>query len=522
MLLVAAGSMLKAQEYPKEYLGLPGDNLNLYAVMDLFRDSETIEGFERSLNEADHMVNNLDLNGDGYVDYILVRDYVEGHVHHIVLRVAIGKEDFQDVAVFIVEKLGDGNVRIQLIGDEALYGKNYIIEPNYPETPNPGYRGNTVAQSGNSSGTTVVTTTYYQVAAWPVVRYIYLPTYSVWHSPYYYGYYPSYWRPWRSHYWHYYYGYHSNWYGHYYSYYRPWPRHRYTGYHSYYHGRIRHRSSHVAVMTREGRYRTTYSRPEELSRGENRYHEVVAARGSGNAATTPGNRSSVSRRDADAAGNPGQAVRRGTPEDGATTTKRPAGNNTTTRQATPATRQATPATRQATPATRQATPATRQATPASTPSTRNSSAAPRSGNTRSKATPASTPSTRNNSAAPRSGNTRSKATPASTPSTRNNSAAPRSGNTRSKATPASTPSTRNSSAAPRSGNARSKATPASTPSTRNRSSAAPTTRNSGSRVGTSGSSRSSMSSPSNSRSQRSSSGSRSGSSSRQTPPSRSR
>ena len=30
------------QDYPEEYLGLPGDNLNLYAVMNLFQESKTL------------------------------------------------------------------------------------------------------------------------------------------------------------------------------------------------------------------------------------------------------------------------------------------------------------------------------------------------------------------------------------------------------------------------------------------------------------------------------------------------
>ena len=33
---------LMADDNPKEYIGLPGDNLNLYAVMDLFQNSETL------------------------------------------------------------------------------------------------------------------------------------------------------------------------------------------------------------------------------------------------------------------------------------------------------------------------------------------------------------------------------------------------------------------------------------------------------------------------------------------------
>ena len=36
----SASLFVSAQNYPNEYLGLPGDNLNLYAVMNLFQESE--------------------------------------------------------------------------------------------------------------------------------------------------------------------------------------------------------------------------------------------------------------------------------------------------------------------------------------------------------------------------------------------------------------------------------------------------------------------------------------------------
>src|SRR5512136_2569208 len=68
--LIASMTTVRAQNYPEEYLGLPGDNLNLYAVMKLFQESETLEAFERNLNAEDSHINNLDLNGDNLVDYI--------------------------------------------------------------------------------------------------------------------------------------------------------------------------------------------------------------------------------------------------------------------------------------------------------------------------------------------------------------------------------------------------------------------------------------------------------------------
>jgi hypothetical protein len=268
--LATAWSMVGAQDYPAEYLGLPGDNLNLYATMKLFQESETLESFEKNLNDENSRINNLDLNGDNYIDYIMVIDYVNGDTHSIVLRAALNKDETQDVAVFTVQRLRDGEVQVQLVGDEALYGKNYIIEPIYAdsgETPNPGYIGN----SGNSRNVAVVRTTTYEVAAWPVVRYIYLPTYVSWHSSWYWGYYPSYWNPWRPFYWHTYYGYHYNWHNHYYRHYRAWNYNRCNIYNNFYYNNVRSYSTRVNYRIKSGHYNTTYSRPDLRKDGEALY-----------------------------------------------------------------------------------------------------------------------------------------------------------------------------------------------------------------------------------------------------------
>jgi hypothetical protein len=266
-LLLAGVSTIKAQEWPEEYLGLPGDNLNLYAVMDLFQKSETLEGFEKNLNDENSRINNLDLNGDNLVDYIMVSDYVDGDVHNIVLRVALNQKEYQDVAVFTVQKFGNGEVQIQLIGDEALYGRNYIVEPIYAETPNPGYSGRT----RYTSNVGVVTTTYYDLAYWPVIRYIYRPDYIIWRSAWYWGYWPAYWYSWSPYYWHYYYGYHYNWFDHYYAHYRYCDHYRYHGYNDFYYSNVRVHSPMVSVNINKGYYKSTYSRPEQRKDGEALY-----------------------------------------------------------------------------------------------------------------------------------------------------------------------------------------------------------------------------------------------------------
>ncbi|MDO9257208.1 MAG: hypothetical protein Q7U54_16940 [Bacteroidales bacterium] len=269
ILLMFLGYAVKAQDNTKEKLNLPGDNLNLYAVMDLFRESETLEAFEKNLNAEDSKINNLDLNNDDKIDYIRVADNVDGDVHTIILQVAVTEKENQDVAVFTVQKDNMGQVQVQLIGDEELYGKDYIIEPNYAdtasETPNPGFAGN---NNTTPKETVVVTkTTYVEVASWPVVTYIYVPTYRVWRSPWYWGYYPSYWNPWRPYYWDYYYGYHSHYYNYYYGYYRHSYYNRYPHYNDrYYHGH-RSYSNTVYQHRQSGIYKSTYSRPDTRSQG---------------------------------------------------------------------------------------------------------------------------------------------------------------------------------------------------------------------------------------------------------------
>jgi hypothetical protein len=252
----------------EEKLDLPGDNLNLYAVMKLFQESETLEGFERQLNDEETQINNLDLDGDNNIDYIRVFDNIDRNLHTISLKIALNRDQEQDVAVFFVEKKDDGQVLIQLIGDEDLYGKDYIIEPNSlssdtnGETPNPGYSADRERPINQGNNTT------YVIASWPVVRYIYIPNYTVWHSPWRWSYYPSYWRPWRPHYWHYYYGYHYHWHSYYNGNYRRYNYYRNPVWHTnYYGGGYRSRSIIVTRRSSRGDYRKTYSRPSSARQG---------------------------------------------------------------------------------------------------------------------------------------------------------------------------------------------------------------------------------------------------------------
>jgi hypothetical protein len=176
-------------------LGLPGDNLDLYAVMEIFQKSKTIEDFEKSLNADKESVNNLDLNNDKKVDFIKVITDKDGDSFSFVLQVAVSKTENQDVAVILVSKDESGKTSIQIVGDEDLYGKNYVVEPKgnggSNSTVNPGYSGQETMNLPSSSTTTTIV-----VQSPPIVQYVYSPAYMSYYPPYYYGYYPPYFHPW--------------------------------------------------------------------------------------------------------------------------------------------------------------------------------------------------------------------------------------------------------------------------------------------------------------------------------------
>jgi hypothetical protein len=172
-------------------LGLAGDGLDLYAVLDLFQKSKTIESFEKSLNDPKTKINNLDLDLDKKVDFIKVvteKKDKKDESYMFILRVDVSKTESQDVAVILLDRDKDKKVSMQIVGDEELYGKDYVIEPkgNSPVTPNPAYKGeDPVTVTVEAPATNVV------VQQAPVVQYVYSPAYVPYYPPYYYGYYPG-------------------------------------------------------------------------------------------------------------------------------------------------------------------------------------------------------------------------------------------------------------------------------------------------------------------------------------------
>ena len=185
----------------KDSTGLPGDNFSLQGALEMFKKSGSPEEFEKLLNTRDNHVNNLDLNGDGDVDYVRVVGKMDNDVHVFVLQVPVSGDESQDIAAIELEKGGEAHAVLQIVGDEDIYGEQTIVEPDGgedeeedtvspmegkgPYAPAPGFERMSAAR--------IVV----NVWPWPIVRFVYAPGYTAWVSPWRWRVYPTWWRPWR-------------------------------------------------------------------------------------------------------------------------------------------------------------------------------------------------------------------------------------------------------------------------------------------------------------------------------------
>lgn len=135
-------------------------SLDLQAVGAAFAQSSNVQEFENLLNDSSYMLSNLDLNGDGYVDYLRVLETVDGHNHVFLIQAVLGENVYQDVASVIAELPSVSTAYVQVVGAPYIYGPGYIIRPVFLTTPR-------------------------------IYSYLMRPAYVAWHSPWYWGHYPA-------------------------------------------------------------------------------------------------------------------------------------------------------------------------------------------------------------------------------------------------------------------------------------------------------------------------------------------
>lgn len=168
-----------------------GENFSLEGALAVFKKSNSLEEFEKLINQEDNNVNNLDLNNDGETDYVTVEDIKENDTHVIVLSTYLGDNEKQDIATIGIEKTGKEEAVLEITGDSELYAENTIVEPfDIAESMDK-------SKSGPNTPEITSTRIIVNVWFWPSVRFLYAPGYVIWVSPHHWHYYPRWWRPWK-------------------------------------------------------------------------------------------------------------------------------------------------------------------------------------------------------------------------------------------------------------------------------------------------------------------------------------
>lgn len=137
-----------------------GDNLDLQALGEIVKTSATAADIEQTLNK-DGSINNIDLDGDGKVDYITVTEYpADAQSKGFSFTVDLGPKGKQEIATVEIQKNAT-NASMNIAGNQTIYGNNAVYSSNY------------------------------SLSDLIILNYLW-SSHPYYYSPYHYGYYPSY------------------------------------------------------------------------------------------------------------------------------------------------------------------------------------------------------------------------------------------------------------------------------------------------------------------------------------------
>ena len=105
--------------------------LDLRAVGQILEKAKDAETFEKRLNAPESGVNNLDLNGDGKVDYIHVTEFGEGDIKGFSLTTEVAKGEVQEVATIKIQPSSEGAAEVEYQGNPTIYGQNHYYHSSW-------------------------------------------------------------------------------------------------------------------------------------------------------------------------------------------------------------------------------------------------------------------------------------------------------------------------------------------------------------------------------------------------------
>lgn len=111
------------------------ENFDLRRIGDLVREADDAAELEYLINRDDG-INNLDLNEDGYADYISVAEYEDEEdegIRGLSLFTRFGLDQIQEIATIIFDRDRPDRpgARVYLLGNERIYGDDYTYEGDW-------------------------------------------------------------------------------------------------------------------------------------------------------------------------------------------------------------------------------------------------------------------------------------------------------------------------------------------------------------------------------------------------------
>jgi hypothetical protein len=111
--------------------GRASEGLDLQAVGELVKKAHNAQELEKMLNDPSTGINNMDLDGDGKVDYLTVTEYGSGNSKGFSITDDLGNNNVQEIAQITVEKQSDQQATVQLQGNEQIYGPNQYYTSHF-------------------------------------------------------------------------------------------------------------------------------------------------------------------------------------------------------------------------------------------------------------------------------------------------------------------------------------------------------------------------------------------------------
>lgn len=100
-----------------------GNGLDLQALGEIVKNSSNAQEIENKLNQP-NSINNLDLDGNGQVDYIKVTEYGDGANRGFSFTVDTNDGSSQEIASVEVNKLDNQRANMSVHGNQSIYGHN--------------------------------------------------------------------------------------------------------------------------------------------------------------------------------------------------------------------------------------------------------------------------------------------------------------------------------------------------------------------------------------------------------------